>query len=180
MRQVALLRGINLGPRNRVAMPALAAVVRSLGAAGVRTHLATGNVLLDSGDEPRVLEERLEVALAEQLQVRSPVVVRTAAELASVVAADPLDLAGHPGTGGAVVTFLSEDPGPRPADVLRRGLLEPDRVALVGRELHLHVPGGLGRSRFSVLDVERRLEVRAATARTLAVVRTLARMAAAD
>lgn len=140
-RSVALLRGINLGRARQVSMPRLVEVLTERGYTGVRTHLRSGNVLLDSA----LPEEELAADLAEAIEAEFgfavPVVVRTGAELAAVVAEDPLaGVATDPAR--YLVTFL-----PRPPD--------PDRVAALpavdgpgdyrvrGRELHLWLPDGI-------------------------------------
>ncbi|NEK86596.1 DUF1697 domain-containing protein [Blastococcus saxobsidens] len=142
-RYVALLRAINLGATRRVSMPRLREVLTERGYEGVRTHLASGNVLLDSALDEAELAADLTAAIAEEFALDVPVIVRTAEQLADVVAADPL---GHLVTEPArySVSFFAEAP-------------DPDRVAaappagdgayeLRGRELYLWLPDGIQRS----------------------------------
>jgi uncharacterized protein (DUF1697 family) len=75
-RQIALLRGINLGSRNRVSMPELRELLTGLGHEDVRTLLQSGNVVLTSDETDEALERALEQAIAEDLGVESRVVVR--------------------------------------------------------------------------------------------------------
>ena len=87
---VALLRGINVGGRNRVAMAALREVVRGLGHTEVATWIQSGNVVFRRGEhDPAVIAAALERAIGDQLGVRPRVVVLSCLELAQVVA--------HPG-----------------------------------------------------------------------------------
>ena len=65
---VALLRGINLGPHKRVAMPALRALVESLGHTEVATYIASGNVVFTAGDDAAP-GPGLEKAIAAELGV---------------------------------------------------------------------------------------------------------------
>ena len=58
MRQIILLRGVNLGPRNRVAMPALRELLSDAGFDGVRTHLQSGNAVLSSDLAAHALAQR--------------------------------------------------------------------------------------------------------------------------
>ena len=88
-RQIALLRGINLGARNRVSMPELRELLTGLGHEDVRTLLQSGNVVLTSDDTGERLEQALARAIADEHGVESRVVVRTARELAGVVKRDP-------------------------------------------------------------------------------------------
>lgn len=82
-RCAVLLRGINVGRGNRLAMADLRAVLTGLGCTDVSTHLNSGNAVVTA--EPDGLAERVEQALP--LPVR--VVVFTAAELAAAVAGCP-------------------------------------------------------------------------------------------
>ena len=88
---VALLRGINLGGKNKVAMAELRALVGELGHTDVVTYIQSGNVLFtappdaDSAAVARAMTE----AIASRLGVTAPVVVVTREELAQIYAANP-------------------------------------------------------------------------------------------
>lgn len=90
-RQVALIRGINVGRAKRVAMAELRALVEGLGYRDVRTLLNSGNVVFTA---PAAVKgnaaERIEKALTAELGVSARVTVITAAELAAAVAENPL------------------------------------------------------------------------------------------
>jgi uncharacterized protein (DUF1697 family) len=145
---VALLRGINLGPHKRVAMPALRTLVASLGHTDVATYIASGNVLFTAaggGDLAADLEE----AVATELGVRCRVVVLTCGELARVVADNPYPdepdpkrlhavfLVGEPAEARAALAEVQDKLGDRRGN---------DEARVVGRTLYLHTPDGFGRS----------------------------------
>src|ERR1700722_14407958 len=95
--QIVLLRGINIGPRNRIAMPALRELLTGAGFEDVRTYVQSGNVVLRSKLKPKKLEQECERLIAEEFGLQIPVVVRTRDELATVVKRDPLgDVADSP------------------------------------------------------------------------------------
>ena len=90
-RQVAFIRGINVGRAKRVAMADLKAVLEDFGYTEVRTLLNSGNVVFTAPkDTPAEAAERIERALLLRLDVAARVVVLTAAELAKVVAENTL------------------------------------------------------------------------------------------
>lgn len=90
-RAVALLRGINVGKAKRLAMADLRAVVEGLGYREVATLIASGNVAFTAtGGTARDAARRLEAALAERLGLSCRVVGLSAAELAEIVAGNPL------------------------------------------------------------------------------------------
>jgi uncharacterized protein (DUF1697 family) len=82
---IALLRGINVGGRNRVAMADLRKVVLGLGHTEVATYIQSGNVVFTSEEPDSAAIAALERAIAEHLGVRPKVIVLTRAELARVV-----------------------------------------------------------------------------------------------
>src|SRR5512144_1059907 len=92
---VALLRGINLGGRNRLPMAELAALFEAAGCAGVRTFIQSGNVLFAA---PAAVARRLPAEIAARIQerhgLRAPVILRTAAELRRVPGRNPFLAAG--------------------------------------------------------------------------------------
>jgi uncharacterized protein (DUF1697 family) len=90
-KQVALLRGINVGRAKRVSMADLRALVENLGYGDVRTLLNSGNIVFTSPRAaPGDAAARIERALAAELGVAARVTVVTAAELAAAVSANPL------------------------------------------------------------------------------------------
>lgn len=112
---VALLRGINIGPRNRIAMPALREALEEAGFADVKTHLQSGNVVLESGVKPETVRRKVEQVIEKRFGLEIAVVVRTRAELAAVVKRNPLGkIATEPKR--YQVTFLSAK---LPAKVVR-------------------------------------------------------------
>lgn len=173
-RYVALLRGINVGKAHQLDMPSLRAALTDRGYGDVRTHLRSGNVLLDSalGEEDLVAE--LAKAIEEEAGFPVPVVLRTGPELADVVARDPL---GERVTDPArySVTFLREAPAPeRVADLPPA---EDGEYVVDGRELFLWLPGGMARSPMGTWRWDRLLGV-AGTNRNWNTVTRLAQMAA--
>jgi uncharacterized protein (DUF1697 family) len=149
---VALLRGINLGGRNKVAMADLRALVTELGHADVSTYIQSGNVLFSAtGDaEAAALALAMTEAIAAKLGVTAPVVVLTRDELAEVVAANPFPDEPDPRRVHAVV--LSEPPGPELTAKLDAAVAQSaakgfrDEIQVVDRTLYLHTPEGYGRS----------------------------------
>jgi uncharacterized protein (DUF1697 family) len=156
-RYVALLRGINVGKARQIGMPRLAEVLTERGHANVRTHLRSGNVVLDSALEEAELAADLETAIEKEFGFAVPVVVRTAAELAKVIAGDPFTkIATDPAK--YLVTFL---PGPPARD--RVAALPPvedgGEYLVRGRELYLWLPEGIANTPLAAWKWDRLLGV---------------------
>jgi len=148
---VALLRGINLGRHNKVAMADLREIVSSLGHSDVATYIQSGNVVFTSRETDTArLATALERAIAERLEVRPHVVVLSSAELSKVVADNPFPAEADPKCVHAV--FRGTDLGPEEIaaveDAEQRAQQKGsrDEARVVGRTLFLHTPGGFGRS----------------------------------
>lgn len=89
---VALLRGINVGGKNLLRMPALVSCFESIGYSGVRTYLQSGNVLFESRSlKAAAAERRIEAAIADQFGLTVPVVLRSREQMAEIVAHAPAD-----------------------------------------------------------------------------------------
>ena len=148
---VALLRGINVGGRNKVPMAELREVVASLGHTGVSTYIQSGNVLFSAGEaDAGRLAAALEAAIAERFGLGAPVVVLSRDELAAVLAANPYP--DEPNPRLVHVVFLNAEP---PQDVLDRIAAAQaaaaakgsrDTVQAAGGALFLHTPDGYGTS----------------------------------
>ena len=140
-RYAVLLRAINLGKARRVAMPRLREILTEQGHGRVVTHLNSGNVLLDSPLAEAELAADLSNAIEKEFGFAVPVVLRSADELAAVVAFDPF---GSTATDPSrySVTFLPEQP---PADLVAAlpPAEGPGEYLVNGRELYLWLPDGL-------------------------------------
>lgn len=155
---VALLRGVNVGGRSRLPMPALRAIATGLGHRDVTTLLQSGNVVFSSDEaDPAVIGAALERAIEESKGLEVSVIVRTHHELASALARTPY--AAVDGTKAHVV-FLSREPDPERVAALDPARSPPDRFTVDGREIHLDLPNGAGRTKLTLDWFERRLDVR--------------------
>jgi uncharacterized protein (DUF1697 family) len=174
-RYVALLRGINVGKARQVGMPRLAELLTARGHGDVRTHLRSGNVVLDSTLGETELVADLEKAIEEEFRFAVPVVVRTGAEIAAVIAGDPFaTVATDPAR--YLVTFLPEAPAPDRVDALPP--VEGGGEYLVrGRELYLWLPDGIANTPLAAWKWDRLLGV-AGTGRNWNTVMRLGELAA--
>jgi uncharacterized protein (DUF1697 family) len=170
---VALLRGINLGARNKVPMPELRRLLEEGGYRDVRTYIQSGNVLFTTKASGRAaLARELERTVEDAFGVSAAVVLRTFEEIGRVARSHPF---GDDGSK-THVAFLAKKP--RAADVreLKRLEIAPDRFEIVGSEVYLHYPKGVQGSRLSGAVLERQLRV-PATVRNWRTVMRLAEMA---
>jgi uncharacterized protein (DUF1697 family) len=155
-RYAALLRGINVGKARQVDMARLKECLAARGFDGVRTHLRSGNVVLTSDLPETKLAASLQSAIEEEFGFAVPVVVRSDAELAAVLAADPLgELVTDPARYS--VTFFPEAPGADRVAALPDA--EGGAYRVDGRELYLWLPDGMARSPMGTWPWDRLLGV---------------------
>ena len=145
MTYVALLRGINVGKAKAVAMSDLRAIVESAGHRDVRTLLRSGNVVFRSGETPGRLAVALEEAIAKRLGLDVRVVLRTAAELEAVVAANPIAEAAGAGSNMHVM-FLAEPLSGDERARISAAAFDPDVVRPAGSEIYVLYRNGMSGS----------------------------------
>jgi uncharacterized protein (DUF1697 family) len=182
-RYLALLRGINVGGHNKVAMSDLRELAAGLGHDDVATYIQSGNLVFSAAEsDPAKLADALELEIAARLAVRPAVVVISAAEFAQVIADNPFPGEANPKCLHAV--FRREAVGAADvaavADAVQqsRQAGHDDDAAVVGRTLYLHTPNGLGRSDLAARLLNSRQQA-AGTARNWATVTRLMDMLAA-
>jgi uncharacterized protein (DUF1697 family) len=174
-RRILLLRGINLGARNRVAMPALREVLETAGYENVRTYVQSGNVVLDGKQAPGSLAAATEQLIAEHFGLDIAVVVRTRDELAAVVKRNPLKaVATNPKR--YQVSFLERKLAKQRAEELKPLPANGEELVIDGREIYAWHPEGVARSKLWTKLASASLGVKA-TARNWTTVETLLAMA---
>ncbi|HEU0249285.1 MAG TPA: DUF1697 domain-containing protein [Solirubrobacteraceae bacterium] len=162
-RYVALLRGINVGAHKRIAMAELRELLASLGYGDARTLLQSGNVVLDADIAPERLASGLEHGIAERFAVKTPVLVRTREQLASVVARDPLrEIVEEDKL--YQVSFLSAEPTREAIERIAAVDYGPERFVHEGCEIYAWHPQGIHSSPLARALTDKRLGV-VATAR---------------
>ena len=159
---LALLRGINVGSTTKVEMQGLRKLFEALGHGEVRTHLRTGNVIFTASGRKPSLVAGIEKRIAEDLGVRTTVLLRTAAELAKVASGNPL-AGGRRDESKLHVTFLAEPPDRGRISELDALAGAQEEFAVAGREVYLYCPNGYGRTKLSNANLEKRLGVTATT-----------------
>ena len=170
-RLVVLLRGVNLGSRNRIAMPKLRSLLEDAGFDDVATYVQSGNVVLSSRATPATVARKCKRLIADELGLEIDVVVRTRNELATVVRRNPLGaVAENPKR--YQVSFLDRKPPPAVLHKLEAAAAPQERFAAIGREIYAWHPAGVARSKLWALLAGRGLGV-TATARNWTTVTKL-------
>jgi uncharacterized protein (DUF1697 family) len=164
---VALLRAVNVGGTGKLPMADLRAMAEAASFAKVRTYIASGNLVFESDLGEAAVKATLEAALKAYAGKPVDVIVRTAREMADVVAANPYPDA--PANRTAAIFLDAPPPSSFLAAVTGRG---SEEIAPGRREIYVHYPDGQGASKLKIPAAAR------GTARNLNTIATLADMAA--
>jgi uncharacterized protein (DUF1697 family) len=175
MKQIVMLRGVNLGPNRRVPMAELRTLLSGAGYEDVRTYVQSGNVVLSSSAQASELERECARLISERFGFDVPVVVRTRDQLAKIVARNPLgDVAEN--HKRYQVSFLSEELDAETVGRLHDLVVVPEALVIDGREVFAWHPEGVARSKLWNGLANKSLGV-TGTARNWTTVTTLLEMA---
>jgi uncharacterized protein (DUF1697 family) len=146
---VALLRGINVGGKNRLSMKDLVAMFAEAGCSDAVTYIQSGNVVFRT-TEARAsrIAAVIATAVSDRFGFRAPVVMRTAGELRAIARGNPFLRAGA-NTDALHVMFLADRPAPGKVAALDPKRSPPDEFEVRGREIYLRCPNGVARTRLT-------------------------------
>jgi|ERR1019366_2939539 uncharacterized protein (DUF1697 family) len=160
--RLALLRGINVGGKNKLPMSDLAKIFETSGCGKVRTFIQSGNVIFTAGSKTcDTLAVKVASAISDRFGYRTPVILRTADQLRQIVANNPYLTAGEP-TEDLLKTlhvmFLADLPAPERVTLLDPDRSPPDTFTVRGQEVYLKLPNGAGNSKLTNAWFDSRLQ----------------------
>ena len=154
---IALMRGINVGGRNRISMADLSSVFTDAGARNVETFIQSGNVVFDATEAaaPKIRAKAAKLLL-ERRDMDAPIVIRSASDFRAAVDRNPFaDEGVDPET--LHLGFLLDMPVPDAVASIDHARSDVDRFRIVGSEVYLHIPGGVARTRLTSAFFDRAL-----------------------
>jgi uncharacterized protein (DUF1697 family) len=144
-RYALLLRGVNVGAKNSLPMATLRAMLEAAGCTNVATYIQSGNAVFTTTARPAALTGAIEEALAAYMKRPIATTLRTRAQLAAILAAEPFG-AGALDPGRLYVTFLGARPTAAELAPLAARDFTPERYHAVGSEIFTWHPDGQGKS----------------------------------
>jgi uncharacterized protein (DUF1697 family) len=146
---VALLRGINVGGKNKLPMTHLVQLFIEQGCDEVRTFIQSGNVIFNAKPEVAiVLADRITEQIAKRYAYRPPVILRTEGDMDAVVSNNPFLKRNLP-EEDLHVLFLADIPKASAIGLLDSNRSPPDEFAVLGREIYLRLPNGAGTTKLT-------------------------------
>jgi uncharacterized protein (DUF1697 family) len=151
----ALLRAVNVGGR-KVPMQDLKALFEDEGHEEVVTYIQSGNVVFDGKGTAAALAKSLSAAIEKTFGLKTPVVLRTKRQLEQVIETNPYagsEVEGH----RLYVVFLGDAPTAKAVKTLDPDRSPPEEFTVVGKEIYILAPNGIGSSKLTIDWFERRL-----------------------
>lgn len=156
---VSLFRGINVGGNNIVPMKELKSLHEALGFRNVVTYIQSGNVVFTSDEtDPAQLASQIEENFAQKFGFRSQVIVRTSAGLEETLANNPFQNSPEKESKSVLVVFLATRMESSALEDLKKSYNGPEEMYLIGQELFIYYPDGMGRSKLTLPLIEKKLK----------------------
>ena len=177
---IALLRGVNLAGKRKVAMADLRAMLTALRFTNPQSLLQSGNLVFQSdARNPAQLERLLETETLKRLKLQTEYFVRTTKEWDAVVAANPFPAEAKKDPGHLVVCALKDSPTPTAVKALQAAIKGRETVRAKGNHAYIYYPDGIGRSKLTAAVIDKHLGTRG-TARNWNTTLKLAALAGAQ
>ena len=155
---IALIRGINVGGNNPLPMASLRALCENCGLADIRTYIQSGNIVFTAPARQIVAAARtLENAIESAHGFRPGIITRSLDEWHAAIADSPFASRGGIDPAKLHIMFLASKPAAPAAKALAGVKRGEEELHLIGRELHLYFPDGVGKSKLSMAAVEKAL-----------------------
>lgn len=156
---VSLFRGINVGGHHKVSMHNLKELHESLGLKHVFPYIQSGNVVFtsDNADVPG-LRRQIEDGFAQKFGFHVEVFVRTSAELGEIIEQTPFQSQPGKESKWVVVMFLATRPDDAAQEDLLKTYAGPEELFIIGKEVYIYYPNGIGRSKLSHSLIEKKLK----------------------
>lgn len=164
MKYIALLRGINIGRKNRIKMANLKIIFESMGFKDVKTYLQSGNVIFKH-DRINVgeIESNIEGKINQTFGFNIDVIIRTEDEFESMISSNPFIKDPDIEFDKLHVTFLKELPDKENILNLNLNIGENEKLEIKGKEIYLYLPNGYARTKLTNNTFEKKLKTIATT-----------------
>jgi uncharacterized protein (DUF1697 family) len=161
MMHIALLRAINVGGRNLVAMSELRGLLGELGFGAVQSLLQSGNLVFQGdGRTCAALERLLEVETEKRFGIAVDYMIRGGRDWETIIAKNPFSKEAKSDPGHLIVMFLKAAPEAKCLKALEAVIRGPEIVRSVGTQLYMVYPLGMGKSKLTTALIERKLVTR--------------------
>lgn len=159
---IVLLRGINVGGRNKLPMAELRTLLSTNGYKNVATYIQSGNIILNSTESVEKTNEHIKTLIKQQFDYEIPVVTLTTEDLKKCFTENPY-LKIEYNIKNLHVTFLKDIPENDLVTDLNTNSSNNDSYTISGKSIYLHTPDGYQKTKFSNTQFEKKLNTQATT-----------------
>lgn len=157
---ISLLRAVNVGGAGKIPMAELRELFESLKLQDVRTFIQTGNVIFRTPEKDLAkLARKLEAAIEKRFAFRTSVILRTPEDLRDLLSRNPFQKREGISPSKLLVVFLESQPDAECCGKLEAIPMDPEELAVSGRELFIYYPNGMARPSFSQSVFDRALKI---------------------
>lgn len=161
---ISILRGINVGGRNKIKMDALMSLYKNLDFVNIRSYVQSGNVIFSSKkNDVKVLENQISLQIKKAFGLDVPVFVLNVNTLKDIIKGNPFTKDNKKNSAFMHVTFLSNQPKQFDKESIYKKRSENEEIAFVSNAVYLYCPNGYGNTKLSNNFLERKLNVPATT-----------------
>jgi uncharacterized protein (DUF1697 family) len=143
---VTFLRGVNLGPTNKISMPELRAMAEDLGYTDVATYINSGNLIISSTKNAATVEREISDAIKKTFGRPIDTTVRTPAQLEKILAENPYP-DGNPSQ--VTVAFLTKTPAADAEEKVAAVAKDYEPFTFSGQQVYVNYSKGIGRSKLA-------------------------------
>lgn len=161
MMNVILLRGVNVGGKNKLPMADLRTALKNRGLENVSTYIASGNVFADSTLGSGELAALVRLVIHDSFGLEIPVLVRTHDALVLIAERSPFDHITD--YSKLAITFLDSEPGASEVTALRTANPEPEQFVIDGATMYAYYPNGFGITKLTSTLIDRKLKTTSTT-----------------
>lgn len=155
---LVLLRGINVGGHHLIKMADLKSWLKDLELSQLKTYLQSGNVLFQSAETPARLQVQINQVLDQQLDFKVPLLILSHAEVKQALADSPYQSQAQAEPKSVHFCFLASAPASTDLSELSARCSAGESFALHQQVLHLHYANGAGRSKLTLIQIEKTLQ----------------------
>ena len=156
---VSLFRGINVGGHHQIRMDDLKDMYESLGFKDVLSYIQSGNLVFTSDDaDVARLQRQIEDGFEKNFGFHVEVIVRSSVELRDIIDKNPFQGQQSKEPNWVVVMFLAARPDDTAQEDLLKTYVGPEELFIIGKEVYIYYPNGIGRSKLSNSLLEKKLK----------------------
>ncbi len=162
---ISILRGINVGGKNKIKMPDLKEMYEELKFKDIVTYIQSGNIIFNSNQNVsnQNLAKKIEKGISEKFKLAVPVIIRTINEMESILKINPFLKMPGIDIEKLHVTFLEEIPEQLKLKEVAKYDYSPDKFIIINKEVYVYCPDGYGMTKLSNNFFENKLKTGATT-----------------